>query len=117
MSDTDNQPVTEQAKSMAQVTLERIDRRDRVVRTLQTLLVMVVVGLNIFLMIRLQSVIDQNNTAALVRSQQAEQQRTDTQEYIKCVLLIRYDYPPETLSTRDAAQIALDTCATSERSR
>lgn len=34
-----------------------------------------------------------------------------TQEYIKCILLLQFDVSPEALKTREGAEKALDRCA------
>ena len=34
----------------------------------------------------------------------------ETQEYIKCIVLLQFDIPAEQLKTRDGAEAALNTC-------
>lgn len=109
---SDEQPTQERSKSLAQVTLERIDRRDRVVRVLQAMLLFFVLAFNIFIAIQILQIIQQNNTASIERAEQATTQRNDQQGYIKCIVLLRYDNPglgPD--SPRADVEKALDACA------
>lgn len=102
-------------KSPAQEFITKVDARDRAVRGFEIAVLFVLVIFNIFSAIRLQNVIDQNQSDALVRSQTASQERQESKDYIKCILLIRYDTPAEKLTTRDGTEAALDACAKSSQ--
>jgi hypothetical protein len=91
--------------------LQKVDRRDKIVRIIEVAILLLLAGFNIFSAIRLQDVVDQNHDAAIQRSELATRQRQEQKDYIKCVLLIRFDVPPEQLTTREGTEKALDDCA------
>lgn len=91
--------------------LSRVDRRDKLVRGVELAILFIIVLFNIFLGLRIQSVIDQNQ-ADVLRAREANIQRqVELKDYIKCVLIIRFDYTPEELATKEGVTKALDTCA------
>ncbi len=97
--------------SPAQEALERVDRRDRLVRAIELFVFTCLVVFNVLIGVGILKVIDQNQKDALVRSEQASLDRKEQKDYIKCVLLIRFDTPPEDLTTRKGVEKALDACA------
>lgn len=108
---TEDKATTTIPDSPAQETLRKIDNRDKVLKTAQLAIFFVVAIFNVFIILRLQQVIDQNQRESLARSGVAVQDRKEQKDYIKCVLLIRYDASQEALSTRAGVEAALDRCA------
>ena len=100
--------------SPAQQTLQKLDHRDRFIRTVEIFILILVVVFNIFLGVRLQQVINNNQIETVAARQANIKRQQDLEQYIKCVLLIRYDVPPEQLTTRKGTEAALDKCATEE---
>jgi hypothetical protein len=110
-----DKPTTTIPESPAQRTLNKIDHRDQFVRAVEIALLIAVVTFNIFLSVRLQQVIDSNQADTLqARTANIERQQ-QLEGYIKCVLLIRYDVPPESLTTKEGAAAALDSCASANK--
>lgn len=101
-------------ESPAQKTLAKIDARDKVIRLIELTIVFALVVFNLFVGLRLQNVIDQNQAASLQRSHEAQTDRDSIKSYIKCVLLIRFNNDPQLLVTKQAVSAALDTCAKQE---
>lgn len=101
------------AQSPTQKLLVKVDKRDKLVRTIEIAMLLVFGVFSVFLAIRLQFVIDQNQRDSLRRSHQAQIDRSETKDYIKCILLIKYDTPAEQLTSREGTEKALDLCANS----
>lgn len=95
--------------------IERVDRRDRLVRILEVTLLFVLALFNIFAVIQLNRVINQNQADTVEARKQNIDRQEEIQGYIKCVLLIRYTAPPEDLTTQAGTEKALDKCATSRQ--
>lgn len=116
-SRTDNKMNPEQAdtsindQSPAQAFIEKIDRRDRLVRAIEVSLLMLLTIFSLFSILRLQQIVHQNDVAATQRSVQAQNDRDELKGYIRCILLIRYDAPPEQLTSREGVAKTLDGCA------
>jgi hypothetical protein len=49
--------------------------------------------------------------ATVVARQQNIERQEQLKSYIKCIVLIRYDHTPESLTTREGVESALDGCA------
>jgi hypothetical protein len=96
--------------------LRKLDHRDILMRIVQNVALFVVVAINLLTLMNMQQVIDQNQKSALDRSNQAARERAETKNYIKCVLLIRYDMPEGAVFTREQSSDALDKCAKSTES-
>jgi hypothetical protein len=112
---TDDKAAHTLPQSPAQLTLARIERRDKRIATFKIFLLLIVVIFNVLTALRLQQVIDENQ-AETQRAREANIARQDEiKEYIKCVLLIRFDYTPEQLSSKEQVESALDTCANPKR--
>ncbi len=95
-------------KSDSQKFIDRVERRDKMVKIFEVIILFGLVAFNVFTVI-------QNQRSALERSAIATQERAETKEYIKCVLLIRFDVPEKELTTREGAEKALDDCAKSSQ--
>lgn len=91
--------------------LHKVDRRDKIVRAIEVVILFVLAIVVFVTLLRLQSVIDQNQVNALQARKANIERQKETQDYIKCVLLLRYDTTPEELATRKGAEKALDRCA------
>lgn len=102
-------------ESPAQKTLAKIDARDKVIRLIELTIVFALVIFNLFVGLRLQNVIDQNQAASIERSHEAQADRDSIKSYIKCVLLIRFNNDPSTLVTKQAVSEALDACAKADQ--
>lgn len=98
-------------QSPAQETLAKIDKRDQRIRIIELTIVFAMVIINLFVLLRLQQVIDQNNRATIEARQQNIERQNDQKNYIKCVLLIRFNEPPVDLTTKSSVSKALDQCA------
>lgn len=101
-------------KSPAQDLISKVDNRDKLVRSIELFVLACIVGFNIFLGLRLQQVIDQNNQATVEARQQNIARQGDLKNYIKCLSLIRFNEPPVDLTSKQAVSAALDQCAKSE---
>lgn len=101
-------------ESPAQQFLARVDARDKMARAAGIAILLALVVFNVFTAIRLQNVIDQNQRDTLEARQANTARQNELKDYIKCVLLIRYDVPAEALTTRDGVEAALDACATAK---
>jgi hypothetical protein len=95
--------------------LRKVDRRDKVMRLAEIAILFALVLFNVFTAVRLQNVIDQNQADTLQAREANIARQDELKDYIKCVLLIRYDVPPEHLTTRDGAEQSLDTCAANSK--
>lgn len=107
----DDKATTTIPPSDAQKFIIKTDRRDKLVRGIEVFILLIVVAFNIFLGVRLNQVIDQNQKDTLVRAAQASQDRDELKGYIKCLVLLRFDVPAEQLTARDGVASALDACA------
>lgn len=115
--DEDQKASTIIPASPQQEALAKIDNRDKLVRAVEITILLFVVAFNIFLGLRIQSVIDQNQRDAKARSEAAQQDRNEQKDYIKCVLLIKFDDPPADLTTKVGTSKALDACAKQSAAR
>lgn len=97
----------------AQDLLSKVDHRDKLVRGIELFVLACVVGFNVFLGLRLQQVIDQNNKATVEARQNNIARQDDLKNYIKCLSLIRFNQPPVDVTDKAAVSAALDTCAKS----
>lgn len=77
---------------------------------------LLVVGFNIFIAFQVQRVVHDHQEITLSARKANIARQEELEDYIKCVLLIRYDVPPEQLTTRNGAEVALDACAARETS-
>lgn len=98
-------------KSPSQDLISKVDRRDKLVRGVELFVLACVVGFNIFLGLRLQQVINQNNASTVAARQQNIDRQNDLKNYIKCLSLVRFNQPPVDLSSKTAVSKALDQCA------
>lgn len=98
-------------KSPTQELIAKVDNRDKLVRAIELFALACVVGFNIFLGLRLQQVIDQNNQATVDARQQNIARQNDLKNYVKCVSLVRFNQPPVDLTSKNAVSKALDECA------
>lgn len=98
-------------KSPSQELIKKVDDRDKLVRAIEVVILLVVVAFNIFLGLRLQSVVDTNRLEAEQRAMTAGGDSNENKRYLKCLALIRFDAPPEDLTTREGMSKALDNCA------
>lgn len=114
MEPTENRPPDQTAGSEF---IAKADARDKLVRGIELVILLVVVVFNIFLGLRIQRVIDQNGEQAEQRSQSAQADRAEQKAYIKCIVLLKFDATPEALANRDGLEKALDTCARQTESK
>lgn len=112
---SDHTSITDQ--SPAQSFIKKIDRRDKLVRIIEIVFLVIAISFTIFGLIRIQQLISLSQQETLQRSEKAAQERGETKQYIRCILLIRFDNPPETLTTREGVAKALDNCATESRKK
>lgn len=99
-------------KSPSQDFIGKVDRRDKLMRIIEVFMLLVIVLFNVFFGLRLQSVINKNNQTATDSRKTNAQRQNEIQDYIKCVVLIRFDDPPlPATATREETSKALDECA------
>lgn len=98
-------------QSPSQQLLAKVDRRDKLVRIVEITILMAVVVLNIFIGLRIQTVIDSNNKATVQARQDNVERTTQSQQYIKCIVLLRFNTTPMALQTKAGVEKALDACA------
>lgn len=115
MDDDNNTDIT--PESVGKNTLRKIEHRSSQLMTIAIILLVTVSGFNVWSSIRLQQVIDENNTTTVQARKVNIQRQNELKDYIKCVLLIRFDVPPDQLSTRKGAEKALDICATNNTAK
>lgn len=101
-------------KSPTQELITKVDARDKLVRGIELFVLACVVGFNVFLGLRLQQVIDQNNQATVTARQQNIDRQNDLKDYIKCLSLVRFNQPPVDVTSKAAVSKALDDCAASK---
>lgn len=109
--DNNDKPTTIIEESPAQKALAKIDKRDRLVRGIEIGLLLVVVGFNVFTGVRLQNQIEANNKATIAAREQNIGRQTEIKDYIKCLSLLKFTAPPESLTTKEGVTKALDACA------
>lgn len=97
--------------SPAQQFIAKAERRDKVQRSVEVFVLICVVVFNLFIGLRLQQVIDQNNQATVTARQQNIDRQNDLKDYIKCILLVRFNQPPVDATSKAAVSKALDECA------
>lgn len=109
----DNNKLPDQVfpETNTQRTLKKIDDRNK-----RTVIVVIVVLLaatifGVFLNLKLQQVIDRNQEEARQARAANIDRQGEMKNYIKCILLIRFDSTPEALATRGGAEAALNACA------
>lgn len=102
----------EPQKTESELTLDKIDQRDKVVRAIELITLGLLVIFSVFSSISLQSIISSNQSSA-VQARNANLARQDAmQGYIKCIILLHYDNPTlNENSTRADVVKALDKCA------
>lgn len=91
--------------------LRRLDQRDMAFRILAIMILLVPTIFNIFSAIQLQRLVKQNRNETLAARRVNFERQDQTQNYIKCILLIRFDYPPTSLTNREGIVNALDDCS------
>lgn len=98
--------------SPGEIKLQQLDRRDSAFKGFLLFVLILAVGFNVFSGIQLQ------RQAEVARKETARFREANivregkTQEYIKCIVLLRFHEPPVTpLSTKAETTAALDTCA------
>lgn len=95
--------------------IEKVDRRDRLVRIMEVGLLFALTLFNVAAVVQTQQIISRNER----NTQEARQANIDRQvqmtAYIKCIILIRYDTPAADLTNREGTEAALDKCATSSK--
>ncbi len=101
----------------AQVKLNQLDRRDKIVRAVELFVLLAVVLFNVFLGLRLQQVIDENNRATVEARMANIERQGELKDYVKCVILIGFDNTPEQLATREGTEAALIKCADAKQLR
>lgn len=85
------------------------------VEALQYILIIAVLIVNIIGIVKIQTVINDNQAQTIVARQQNIQRQQEIKDYIKCLILLRYDNPTLTVnSTRAQTEAALDKCAMKE---
>jgi hypothetical protein len=109
-SDPDK-PLLPTHSTPAQHVLQKADHRDKVVHTLEIIVLFAVVLFTIITLVRLQQIIDQNQQSTLEARRINMARQTEIKDYIKCIVLIKYDTPPEDLTTRTGTEAALNACA------
>lgn len=73
---------------------------------------LLVVGFNIFIAFQVQTVIHANQESTLAARKANIARQSQMEGYIKCILLLRYDNPNLTpQSSREEVETALDKCA------
>ena len=100
--------------SPAQDLLSKVDRRDKLQRTVEIFVLLLVVAFNVFVGLRLQQVIDQNNQSTVDARKANVARQNDLKNYIKCLSLIKFNEPPIDLTSKSAVSEALDVCAVSD---
>lgn len=117
MTKEDDQKSITTPGTKGEALLRKVDRRDRLMRAIELGVLFALVLFNIFISIRLQTIINQNQTEALQAREANTARQNELKDYIKCVLLLRFDAPPEQLVDRDGVEGALDTCAANSKPR
>lgn len=101
--------------------LKRIDKRDRLLKTITIAALLVLMSASFINQIRLndnqqalQQVIDDNQQSTLQARQNNVTRQDELKAYIKCIFLAKFDVPTAQLSTREGTVKALDDCANKE---
>lgn len=97
--------------SPAQKMLNKADRSIHRAIIGGIVMLFVVAALNVFAAVRLQYIIDKNQEDVIQARQANIERQSEQKDYIKCVLLLRFDATPQQLATREGASKALDECA------
>lgn len=85
------------------------------VEALQYILIIAVLVVNIIGIVKIQTVINDNQAQTIAARQTNLQHQQEIKDYIKCIVLLRYDNPTLTVnSTRSETEVALDKCAMKE---
>lgn len=87
-----------------EVVNKRIHFWNRMYRLSLILLILVAIGIQL-------SVNAQNKKATLDARAANAQRQQGLKDYIKCLSLLRFDYTPEQLTTKNDVSKALDSCA------
>lgn len=105
-----NVPIS--SSSPTEAMLRTVDRRDKLMRAVELVILAALVVFNIFTVFRLQEIINQNQTSTLNARELNINRQAQMERYIKCILLLRYDNPELTAqSPREEVEMALDKCA------
>ena len=102
-------------ESPAESFLRQVDHRDKLMRYAELSILLALVLFNVFVASRLQQVIDENQRDTIEARKANIARQAETKDYIKCIVLIRFDNAPEALTTREGVETALDVCATKSR--
>lgn len=104
--------------SPGELKLQKLDRRDKLMRVFEVIVLAGLVVFSVFNQMRLQQIITQNEKNSNAARQIIINQQEEAEGYIKCVLLIRFTHTAADLATKEGASKALDDCATGQgRSR
>lgn len=98
-------------QSPSQALIAKVDKRDKLVRIIEVAILMTVVVFNVFVGLRIQTVIDNNNAATVQARKDNVERETQSQQYIKCIVLLRFNTTPMALQTKAGVEKALDACA------
>lgn len=93
--------------------LKTLDKRDKIGRGLELILVLFVLIINMYGLYQIQNIIKINQTAAVEARKQNVARQDELKGYVKCLSLLRFDHP-ELLNpdvTREQVSKALDECA------
>lgn len=92
--------------------LTKLDRRDRVTRGLEVVVLLILMAINIFGLFRIESIIKSNQVGTIEARKANAARQDELKGYIKCIVLLRYDNPNlNSESPRVDVEIALDKCA------
>lgn len=92
--------------------IHKIDARDRLMRVLEVVALLIIMGINIFGLFQIESIIKTDQAGTVAARQANKDRQQQITDYIKCLVLLRYDAPtlgPQ--STRAETEAALDKCA------
>lgn len=97
--------------------LSRVDRQNNTMRVFEVVILGALVLFNLYVGLRLQSIINLNQTSTVEARKVNIQRQNQTQSYIKCVYLVAYNVPRSSLGNRQEAEKALDECATQQTAK
>lgn len=97
--------------SPAELKLQKLDRRDRAVRIIEVVILLAFGAFSTLTNVRLQHVIDSNNAATVQARKDNIERQEQSQNYIKCIVLLKFSQPPLDPNSRKSVEAALDKCA------
>lgn len=102
-------------RSDSQELLTKVDERDKLVRAIEIIILVIAVTFNVFLGLQFRTALEDSRAEAKSRSEAAQIDRDEQEEYFKCLSVLRFDVPAEILNTREGVIKALDSCAAANR--